>query len=124
MKKFLHLTKGDHSSSKDACSSFIGKVYTLGKLHLTVEDTIAEGGFALVFLVRAANGTHYALKRMYVNNEYDLHVCRREIKIVVSLSHPPTFNCHRITIKSLASLFERIFSLSLSTCAGILNAHH
>ncbi|CAG0913135.1 unnamed protein product [Notodromas monacha] len=85
MKKLLHLGKSDHPGGKDGCSSFIGKVYNLGKLHLTVEDTIAEGGFALVFLAKASNGVHYALKRMYVNNEYDLHVCRREIKIVKEL---------------------------------------
>ena len=44
------------------------------------------GGFALVFLVKTSNGSQYALKRMYVNNEQDLKVCKREIQIVVSLS--------------------------------------
>lgn len=41
------------------------------------------GGFAIVFLVKSASG-RYALKRMYVNNEHDLNVCKREIKIAVS----------------------------------------
>lgn len=42
------------------------------------------GGFAIVFLVRTSNGVKCALKRMYVNNEYDLQVCKREIQIMVS----------------------------------------
>jgi len=44
------------------------------------------GGFAVVFLVKANNsGVRYALKRMYVNNEHDLNVSKREIQIVVSV---------------------------------------
>lgn len=42
------------------------------------------GGFAIVYLVRASNGTRMALKRMYVNNEQDLNVAKREIQIAVS----------------------------------------
>lgn len=42
------------------------------------------GGFAIVFLVKASGG-RYALKRMYVNNEHDLNVCKREIQIAVSI---------------------------------------
>lgn len=41
----------------------------------------------MVFLVKA-NGSggsvRYALKRMYVNNEHDLNVAKREIQIAVS----------------------------------------
>jgi AP2-associated kinase len=43
------------------------------------------GGFGFVFLVKGNNGQKYALKRMYVNNEHDLSVCTREIKIAVSI---------------------------------------
>jgi len=47
------------------------------------------GGFAMVFLARGNGGgsssaTKYALKRMYVNNEHDLNVAKREIQIAVS----------------------------------------
>lgn len=42
----------------------------------------------MVFLVKA-NGSggnvKYALKRMYVNNEHDLNVAKREIQIAVSI---------------------------------------
>lgn len=43
------------------------------------------GGFAIVFLVRTSNGMKCALKRMFVNNEHDLQVCKREIQIMVRL---------------------------------------
>lgn len=43
------------------------------------------GGFAIVFLVRTNQGVLCALKRMYVNNEHDLQVCKHEIQIMVSL---------------------------------------
>ncbi|NXD16330.1 AAK1 kinase, partial [Nothocercus nigrocapillus] len=46
----------------------------------------STGGFAIVFLVRTNNGVKCALKRMYVNNEYDLQVCKREIQIMRDLS--------------------------------------
>ncbi|NXS29858.1 AAK1 kinase, partial [Pomatostomus ruficeps] len=46
----------------------------------------SPGGFAIVFLVRTSNGVKCALKRMYVNNEYDLQVCKREIQIMRDLS--------------------------------------
>ncbi|KFP02175.1 AP2-associated protein kinase 1, partial [Calypte anna] len=46
----------------------------------------SAGGFAIVFLVRTNNGMKCALKRMYVNNEYDLQVCKREIQIMRDLS--------------------------------------
>ena len=48
------------------------------------QDVLAEGGFAIVFLVRSSKGEKLALKRMCVNNDKDLSVCRREINIVVS----------------------------------------
>lgn len=40
----------------------------------------------MVFLVKAngSGGVKYALKRMYVNNEHDLNVAKREIQIAVS----------------------------------------
>lgn len=47
-----------------------------------------------MFLVKGTNGAKYALKRMYVNNEQDLAVCKREIQITVSffiVSHRTQF---------------------------------
>jgi len=41
------------------------------------------GGFALVFVVRTQSGQRCALKRISVNEEVDLVVCRQEINIMV-----------------------------------------
>ncbi|KAK3565822.1 hypothetical protein QTP86_015556 [Hemibagrus guttatus] len=65
--------------------AFIGRVFTIGRYQVTVEETVAEGGFAIVFLVRTHQGVRCALKRMYVNNEHDLQVCKREIQIMRDL---------------------------------------
>ncbi|CAG5124358.1 unnamed protein product, partial [Candidula unifasciata] len=67
-------------------SPHIGKTFQINRYNVVVEDIIAEGGFAIVFLVRLPNGNHLALKRMYVNNESDLAVCQKEIKIMKDLS--------------------------------------
>lgn len=37
-----------------------------------------------MFLVRTHQGQRCALKRMYVNNEHDLRICKLEIQIMVS----------------------------------------
>lgn len=64
----------------------------MGRHVVHYEDTIAEGGFGVVFLVKGhakkasdSNGKdqNFALKRIFVNNEKDLAVCKREINIVV-----------------------------------------
>ncbi|XP_011501176.1 PREDICTED: probable serine/threonine-protein kinase nek3 [Ceratosolen solmsi marchali] len=82
MKKLF--SKIDNTASKEI-NNYIGKVFVVGRHTVTVEEVLAEGGFAIVFLVKYAGG-RYALKRMYVNNEYDLNVCKREIQIASNLS--------------------------------------
>ncbi|KAG9263400.1 AP2-associated protein kinase 1-like [Astyanax mexicanus] len=77
---------GGSGGSSSAGGNFIGRNFTVGRHQVTVEETLAEGGFAIVFLVRTNQGVRCALKRMYVNNEYDLQVCRREIQIMRDLS--------------------------------------
>ncbi|NXY72602.1 AAK1 kinase, partial [Glareola pratincola] len=67
-------------------SGYIGRVFSIGRHQVTVDEVLAEGGFAIVFLVRTSNAMKCALKRMYVNNEYDLQVCKREIQIMRDLS--------------------------------------
>ncbi|XP_058977355.1 AP2-associated protein kinase 1-like isoform X2 [Musca domestica] len=75
-----------HNSTKEV-NSFVGKVFTVGRVTVTIEDVLAEGGFAMVFLARGNVGnTKYALKRMYVNNEHDLNVAKREIQIASNLN--------------------------------------
>ena len=54
-----------------------------------MSKVIAEGGFGVVFLVKLSGNSHNsgdkrcALKRLFVNNDKDLAVCKREIAIVV-----------------------------------------
>uniref|UniRef100_A0A4W4EFM8 non-specific serine/threonine protein kinase n=1 Tax=Electrophorus electricus TaxID=8005 RepID=A0A4W4EFM8_ELEEL len=76
---------GGGSTGSASGGSFIGKVFTIGRYQVTVEETVAEGGFAIVFLVRTHQGSRCALKRMYVNNESDLQVCQREIHVMRDL---------------------------------------
>ncbi|XP_051541250.1 AP2-associated protein kinase 1-like isoform X3 [Myxocyprinus asiaticus] len=77
---------GGSGSISGVGGNFIGRAFTVGRHQVTVEETLAEGGFAIVFLVRTNQGVRCALKRMYVNNEYDLQVCKREIQIMRDLS--------------------------------------
>lgn len=106
MKKLFSKIETKIDNTSREINNYIGKVFTIGKQIVTVEDILAEGkytttdclfycgqifvhfltlgGFAIVYLVRANNGTRYALKRMYVNNEQDLNVAKREIQIAVS----------------------------------------
>ncbi|KAK3522103.1 hypothetical protein QTP70_025278 [Hemibagrus guttatus] len=77
---------GGGGGSSGVGGNFIGRTFVIGHHQVTVEETLAEGGFAIVFLVRTNQGVRCALKRMYVNNEHDLQVCRREIQIMRDLS--------------------------------------
>ncbi|NXI46363.1 AAK1 kinase, partial [Galbula dea] len=79
-------TSGGGGGSGGPGSGYIGRVFSIGRHQVTVDEVLAEGGFAIVFLVRTSNGVKCALKRMYVNNEYDLQVCKREIQIMRDLA--------------------------------------
>uniref|UniRef100_A0A4W5M5E2 non-specific serine/threonine protein kinase n=1 Tax=Hucho hucho TaxID=62062 RepID=A0A4W5M5E2_9TELE len=76
---------GGGIGSGSSGGSFIGRVFTIGRYQVTVDETVAEGGFAIVFLVRTNQGVRCALKRMYVNNEHDLQICELEIQIMRDL---------------------------------------
>ena len=63
--------------------------WTVGRHVVYPEEVIAEGGFGVVFLVKVqdhggSSGKRCALKRLFVNNDKDLAVSKREIAIVVS----------------------------------------
>ncbi|KAK8732017.1 hypothetical protein OTU49_007142, partial [Cherax quadricarinatus] len=88
MKKLFQ--RIDQSNKDQSHTTFIGKVFVVGRNTVTVEEVIAEGGFALVFLVKGSSGVRYALKRLYVNNEHDLEVARNEINIAKMLNGPRT----------------------------------
>lgn len=48
----------------------------------------------MVFLAKGSGNVKFALKRMYVNNEHDLNVAKREIQIAVS-THAKCLNLGR-----------------------------
>lgn len=50
---------------------------------LLLNVVYCAGGFAVVFRVKSQKSGPYALKRMFVNNDQDLTVCKREIQISV-----------------------------------------
>ncbi|KAJ7335770.1 hypothetical protein JRQ81_013711 [Phrynocephalus forsythii] len=76
---------GGSGTSSGPGTGYIGQVFNIGRHQVTVDEVLAEGGFAIVFLVRTNNGVKCALKQMYVNNEHDLQVCKREIQIMRDL---------------------------------------
>ncbi|XP_049839781.1 uncharacterized protein LOC126284689 isoform X2 [Schistocerca gregaria] len=88
MKKLFSKIETKIDNTTKEPNSYVGKVFVVGRMTVTVEDVLAEGGFAVVFLVKGSGGggTRYALKRMYVNNEHDLNVAKREIQIASNLS--------------------------------------
>lgn len=86
MKRLLSKIETKIDNTSKETNNYVGKVFQVGRTTVTVEEILAEGGFAIVFLVKGANGKKYALKRMYVNNEHDLFICKREIQIASSLN--------------------------------------
>ncbi|XP_059488550.1 AP2-associated protein kinase 1 [Neocloeon triangulifer] len=86
MKKLFSKLDSRADGSAKEPQSYVGKVFTVGKHSVTVEDVLAEGGFAVVFLCKGPSSSKYALKRLYVNNEIDLNVAKREIQIASNLS--------------------------------------
>ncbi|KAF4533543.1 hypothetical protein B566_EDAN001028 [Ephemera danica] len=86
MKKlFSKLDTRMENSAKEP-NSYVGKVFVVGRHSVTVEEVLAEGGFAVVFLCKGNSNVRYALKRMYVNNDLDLSIAKREIQIASNLS--------------------------------------
>ncbi|CAF5172118.1 unnamed protein product, partial [Rotaria magnacalcarata] len=82
---------------------------TLNHQQVIVEDILGQGGFAFVFLVRSFNQQRYALKRMYVNNQRDLHVFQREIAIVKEFSSHPNI------VKYVDSYVHRLSPTNIQT---------
>lgn len=100
MKKFSRMPKsegggggaagggaGGVGAGSGSGSSSVGvRVFAVGRYQVTLEESLAEGGFSTVFLVRTHGGIRHALKRMFVNNLPDLNICKREITIMKELS--------------------------------------
>ncbi|KAM6221836.1 BMP-2-inducible protein kinase isoform 2-T2 [Rhynchocyon petersi] len=96
MKKFSRMPKSEGGGAAGSGAGGVGagsggssvgvRVFSVGRYQVTLEESLAEGGFSTVFLVRTHGGTRCALKRMYVNSMPDLNTCKREITIMKELS--------------------------------------
>ncbi|XP_039277735.1 serine/threonine-protein kinase ppk29 [Nilaparvata lugens] len=86
MKKLLSKIETKIDNTAKEPNSYVGKAFTVGRMTVTVEEVLAEGGFAVVFLVKGEKNKKFALKRMYVNNDHDLNIAKREIQIASNLS--------------------------------------
>ncbi|KAI1709025.1 protein kinase domain-containing protein [Ditylenchus destructor] len=78
-------------SSSAACMADIkdskGSTVKLGKKSYTVEKKLAEGGFAIVYLVCDKHGRNYALKRQLIRDDQrQVEACRTESQIVKNLN--------------------------------------
>uniref|UniRef100_A0A1I7ZC00 non-specific serine/threonine protein kinase n=1 Tax=Steinernema glaseri TaxID=37863 RepID=A0A1I7ZC00_9BILA len=74
---------GGLDSSKDAK----GSVVKLSKKSFTIEKKIAEGGFAIVYLVTDKQNRYYALKRQLIRDDHrSLEACRRESQILKDMA--------------------------------------
>ncbi|VDM55468.1 unnamed protein product [Angiostrongylus costaricensis] len=63
-----------------------GTVLRLERTTVTIEKKLAEGGFAIVYLVTDKHNRQYALKRQFINDDSKrVDACRREYQIVSSL---------------------------------------
>ncbi|XP_076010201.1 AP2-associated protein kinase 1 isoform X7 [Genypterus blacodes] len=115
---------GGGSGGSGGGGSFIGRVFTIGRYQVTVEEIVAEGGFAIVFLVRTHQGVRCALKRMYVNNEHDLQVCQLEIQIMRDLAGHKNivgFQDSSITAVGAGDVWEVLILMDLCRGGQVVN---
>ena len=97
---------GPGSSASNASSSaksslfgaqtneFVGKSIMIGSIRLRVNRVLAEGGYAIVYLVQdVGNGAEYALKRIFSADEASNKAIREEISYLKKLvGHPNIIN--------------------------------
>ncbi|WKY05865.1 hypothetical protein Q1695_006237 [Nippostrongylus brasiliensis] len=81
------IDSGGYKERKDAPEKDgRGAVLRLENTTVTIEKKLAEGGFAIVYLVVDKNNRKYALKRQFINDDNkQVDACRREFQIVSSL---------------------------------------
>lgn len=81
-----HLVHRNGSSSTADLKDSRGAVVKLQKLTVTIERKLAEGGFAIIYLVSDKSNRQYALKRQFISDDQrQLEACKRECCIVSCL---------------------------------------
>ena len=93
----------DALTSSQSQSEYVGKNVKVGKYSITIESVIAEGGFAIVYCakINESKGGKCALKRMFVNDEDQLAVCQREIRLMKEL------NGHKNIVRYMAHMIKK-----------------
>lgn len=77
---------GPGSSSFSATTNdFVGQTIIVGNLRLKVTKLLAEGGYAIVYIVQeVSSGQEYALKRIFSADDSSHQAIKQEIAYLVS----------------------------------------
>uniref|UniRef100_A0A0N5A9W4 non-specific serine/threonine protein kinase n=1 Tax=Syphacia muris TaxID=451379 RepID=A0A0N5A9W4_9BILA len=62
-----------------------GTVVKLQNYTVVIEKKLAEGGFAIIYLVNDKSNHQFALKRQFINDDRQLEACKRECCIIKCL---------------------------------------
>lgn len=75
---------GPGSSTFSANNDFVGQIIMVGNLRLRVSKMLAEGGYAIVYIVQdISSGQEYALKRIFSADESSNQAIKQEISYLV-----------------------------------------
>lgn len=80
-----------HTLSSNPAMGLVGQELRIGGKHLFVDSLLAEGGFAVVYLVSVVGSEgveKYVLKKMFAGNEETIKQLTGEVKLMEALSHP------------------------------------
>eukprot|EP00051_Salpingoeca_urceolata_P007180 m.95315 g.95315 ORF g.95315 m.95315 type:complete len:450 (-) comp15149_c0_seq1:588-1937(-) len=64
----------------------VGREFQVKKHRVVVDKFLAEGGFAVVYIVHDEAGKQYALKKMNVHNQDSLDMTHKEVKLMERVS--------------------------------------
>eukprot|EP00050_Salpingoeca_kvevrii_P012825 m.24962 g.24962 ORF g.24962 m.24962 type:complete len:559 (+) comp4364_c0_seq1:245-1921(+) len=86
MSMFANVRKMLAGSGSPGGSSDVGREVTIKGFTVTIQEAIAQGGFAVVFLATDASGRQYALKQVRVHDQESLASTTMEIDVMSSLT--------------------------------------
>ncbi|CAF0982373.1 unnamed protein product, partial [Brachionus calyciflorus] len=85
---------GSLNFSQSPTNDFVGQTIMVGNLRLKVTKLLAEGGYAIVYIVQdISSGQDYALKRIFSADEASNQAIKQEISYLKQLgNHPNVIN--------------------------------
>ncbi|CRK87713.1 CLUMA_CG001503, isoform A [Clunio marinus] len=134
MKKIFSKLE-NKNDEKVTSTSFTGKVFQINKHSVVVEEILAEGGFAIVFLVKGNNSIRYALKRMsnlcghknligYIDSSIT-HVGNGVHEILVLM---PFYKVHLLNLMNsklnVGFTEQEVLKIFCDICEGLSRLHH